>query len=47
MSKARIQVFLAAIEPDKRLGESVQEGHWDWAHPAFEPLITFLQHIAS
>jgi hypothetical protein len=46
MSKARIQVFLAAIEPDQRLGESAKSGHWDWSHPAFAPLIAFLRQIA-
>lgn len=47
LPKARLQVFLASVDPNKRLGELAQGGYWDWNHAAFAALKAFLQQIAS
>lgn len=46
-SKARIQVYLAALEAELRLGEAAQKGLWTWSHPAFDEIKAFLRQIAS
>jgi hypothetical protein len=47
MAKARLQVFLAAKEPGKRLGEAAKDGHWSYSHPAFTPLGDFIRSVAE
>lgn len=47
LSKARVQVFLAALEPELRLGEAAAAGYWDWNHPAFSEMKDFLTQFAA
>lgn len=50
--KMRILALLAVgthtpkrLEPGRRFGEASQANIWDWTHPAFEPVLTFLSAI--
>jgi len=46
--KMRLQTYLAATAVGKRLGESAGvRDLWDWNHPAFAPLISFLRELTS
>jgi hypothetical protein len=45
ISKAKIQVYLAALQAELRLGEAAQKGLWAWEHPAFTEIKQFLQTI--
>lgn len=46
LSKAKVLAYLTSLpEPDKRLGESVQSGYWNWDHPAFSDLKDFLRSL--
>lgn len=47
LSKAQLQVYLAAKEPELRLGEAAEKGFWDWNHPAFDPIKDFLRQISG
>lgn len=45
--KMRLQTYLAAVAVGKRLGESAgKKGLWNWKHPEFTPLITFIRELA-
>ena len=42
-SKAKIHAWLSSQAiPDKRLGEAVKAGYWDWINSAFNPLKEFI-----
>ncbi len=44
--KARAHTFLASrTNPDLRVGEAAQAGHWQLDSPVFEPLKSFLQAL--
>ncbi len=45
VAKARVQVLLAAKEPELRVGEAAQKAIWNWEHPAFAPLSDFLKQL--
>ena len=48
LDKARAQAFLATRpQPDLPVGLAALEGYWDFANPAFEPLVTFLRQVAG
>lgn len=48
IAKARLHAFLASRqEPDLRLGEAAQKGYWNFEHPAFTDVRTFLTQLAS
>src|SRR5262249_311147 len=47
MPKAKLQVYLAAKEPELRLGEAAEAGYWNWEHPVFEPIKDFLRQLSS
>lgn len=47
LSKARVQVFLAALEPELRLGEAAAAGYWDWNRQAFSKIRGFLTQVAA
>lgn len=48
LDKAHAQAFLATrAQPDLPVGLAALEGYWDFAHPAFEPLVTFLRQVAA
>jgi hypothetical protein len=44
LHKARAHAWLSSRpEPDLRVGEAAQKGHWPWAAPEFTPLWDFLR----
>jgi hypothetical protein len=52
--KRRVGAVLAAgahgpraLKIGARLGEAAEQGFWDWTHPAFEPVLTFVRMVAS
>jgi len=45
--KAEIQVFLASIEPEIRVGEAAEKSFWPWNHAAFSQIQNFLRQIAG
>ncbi|MBI1280029.1 MAG: hypothetical protein GC179_18015 [Anaerolineaceae bacterium] len=45
--KAKLQVYLAAKEPEMRLGEAAAAGYWNWDHSVFEPIKAFLRQLSS
>ncbi len=47
ISKAKIQVYLAALEAEIRLGVAAQKGFWPWEHPAFDEVKRFLELVVS
>lgn len=47
MPKAKLQVYLAAREPELRLGEAAEKHFWNWDHPVFEPIKDFLRQLSS
>ncbi len=47
LSKAKVQVFLAAKQPELRLGEAAEAGCWPFASPAFQKVAEFLRQLVS
>ena len=47
MSKAKLQVYLAAKEPEIRLGEAAEQSLWNWEHTVFDPIKDFLRQLSS
>lgn len=45
--KAKLQVYLAAKEPELRLGEAAEKGLWNWEHPVFDPMKDFLRQLSA
>ena len=46
MSKARTRVWLTTCdEPDKLIGQAAEAGYWEWTHPAFSSLESFVRGL--
>ncbi|MEN6643898.1 MAG: DUF3226 domain-containing protein [Armatimonadia bacterium] len=44
LDKTRVHAFLASREePGLKIGEAAKARHWDFSHPAWQPLIEFLR----
>lgn len=47
-SKARVQAFLASRErPGLLLGQAAERGEWNWEHPTYSPIKSFIRDLAK